>query len=273
MEKKQKKAIVFLTKYPHKNTIDFAVELGKDGEFETFIVVDSMDKLEPVEGTNFIQVADDVCRNKGYHHSNIGEDVTHIKKDPIAWDKFCYYFCEIRRNIDYFWVFEDDVFVPSINTVRNLHEGYSRYDLVVANNNVQRDTTTLDWHWKHIVGKIRPPFHYSMVCGMGISARALRTVKEYVDVKKSLFYIEVMFNTLVMHRGLLVVTPLELKTIVWQGEWGIDHFVQLPNNVFHPVKDIENHPKLREEFADAMANGYTAKKELPQFILDIVNEK
>jgi hypothetical protein len=82
-----------------------------------------------------------------------------------------------------------------------------------------------------------------------------------------------MFNTLVMHRGLLVVTPLELKTIVWQGEWGIDHFVQLPNNVFHPVKDIENHPKLREEFADAMANGYTAKKELPQFILDIVNEK
>jgi|688.fasta_scaffold173799_1 hypothetical protein len=267
---KEKKAIVFLCKTPHKNTIDFAVTLGEQQDFDIYIVVDDMTPLETVENVRFIQISDIECITTGYFNSNINDSATHIKKNPIAWDKFCLHFCEKDKSYDYVWVFEDDVFIPSADTIRNLHEGYSKYDLVVPNNECKEDLTVLDWHWKHIIGKTRPPFHYSMVCAMGLSKGVLKVVREYVFQRKTLFYIEVMFNTLSMQRGLHVIAPLELKSIVWEGEWDMDEFIQLPNNVFHPRKDIENHPKLREQIIICTAENYIPQKELPQFILNVM---
>jgi hypothetical protein len=109
-----------------------------------------------------------------------------------------------------------------------------------------------------------------MVCAMGLSKGVLKVVREYVFQRKTLFYIEVMFNTLSMQRGLHVIAPLELKSIVWEGEWDMDEFIQLPNNVFHPRKDIENHPKLREQIIICTAENYIPQKELPQFILNVM---
>lgn len=243
-----KKAIVFLCSNPLEETIDFAIEIKRSTDFDVFIVVDNNTQIydQDIAGIRFIQTPDNICIATGYYNSNIGIDVTHIKKNPIAIDKFLYSFCFYSNtDYDFVWVFEDDVFIPSIDHILNLHKNYCQYDLVTPNNFLKTDTIP-DWHWKHIFNKIGPPYYYSMVCAMGLSRKMLNTIKDYVDKNKTLFYIEAMFNTLAMQNNLFVCDPLELKSIVWQGKWHIDEFLLLPNNVFHPRKDIENHPDLRD---------------------------
>jgi hypothetical protein len=271
-----KTAIVFLTKTPHANTIKFAKEIQEKTPFEVIIIADDYEynhqkKTTMGMGSDVpitIQIGDALCVSKGYHHSNIN-GATHIKKDPIAMDKFLYLLCE-EWNFDFVWVFEDDVFIPSVDTIINLHRNYCQYDLVTPNNFLKQDTLP-DWHWKHIFSKIEPPYYYSMVCAMGLSKAMLDCIKKYVAENGELFYIEAMFNTLAMQNGLEVMDAFELKSIVWQGEWGIDEFLLLPNNVFHPRKDIENHPTLRKQIEGYSAmSEYVPTNKLPPFINELL---
>ena len=261
-----KTAIVFLTTIPQGNTLQFRTEVSK--HFDTFIVADTTEDLGL--SSKIIQISDKTCVDNGYVGCNISGNETHIKKQVIAYDKFLYVFCEKLTEYDFVWVFEEDVFIPSTDTILNLHKNYCQYDLVTPNNFLKQDTLP-DWHWHHIFDKIEPPYYYSMVCAMGISRVMLNKIKEYVGNKHHLFHIEAMFNTIAMQNNLFVIDPLEFKSIVWQGAWGLDEFLLLPNNVFHPVKDIENHPKLRGEIQDYMfRSDYQPKNKLPNFINELL---
>jgi hypothetical protein len=176
-----------------------------------------------------------------------------------------YYFCEVETKYDFLWVFEDDVFIPSIESLVNLDK-YSNFDLVAPNNHRKNDDY-LDWHWRHIIDKTRKPFYYSMVCAIGISKRLLEVIKEYNRENKKLFYLESMFNTLAMQKGLFVKTPIELSSIVWMGDWSINEFLLLPNNMFHPVKSINEHEDIRKDILEKKLNGFIPKNNLPDFIL------
>lgn len=260
-------AVVFLTNKPHQETLNFAEAVYKETDFEVFVVIDNESEFGKINSETFttIELKDSLSISQGYHNSNINDKATHIAKNPIAWDKCLLYFCEINKGYDFVWIFEDDVFIPSVDTLKYLNDKYSERDLVVSNN-ARKSDNIMDWHWKHIVDKIQPPYFYSMVCAMGISRATLDKVKEYVDANETLFYIEVMFNTIAMQNNLRVSDPLELKSIVWKGEWGINEFLLLPNNVFHPLKDIESYPKLREQINATRQLGYQPKNNLPDFI-------
>jgi hypothetical protein len=78
--------------------------------------------------------------------------------------------------------------------------------------------------------------------------------------------IEVMFNTLALQKGLKTIDAFELKSIVWQGDWGLNEFILLPNNIFHPRKDIHNHYVLRGYIKYAKQNEYKPKNNLPHFL-------
>jgi hypothetical protein len=105
-----------------------------------------------------------------------------------------------------------------------------------------------------------------MVCVMGLSRNTLNAVKSYKNDKNSLFYIEVMFNTLALQNNLNTIDPKELKSIVWLGDWGLNEFLLLPNNIFHPRKDIDNFNNLRKEIVKAKLNGVVPKNNLPHFL-------
>jgi hypothetical protein len=79
-------------------------------------------------------------------------------------------------------------------------------------------------------------------------------------------FIEAMFNTLALQKGLKMIDAFELKSVVWQGEWGLNEFMLLPNNIFHPRKDIENHYGLRELIKQAKLKEYKPKNNLPHFL-------
>jgi hypothetical protein len=106
-----------------------------------------------------------------------------------------------------------------------------------------------------------------MVCACGMSRKLLDEIKKYVKRNNTLFYIEVMFNTLAMQARLKVTDVKELKSIVWMGDWDIDEFLLLPNNIFHPRKDIGNHKNLRIEIKDAIDEKYIPLNRLPEFLL------
>ena len=270
---KNKTAIVFLTNIPNKGTIDFAERIAKETNFEVFIVVDNNDVHfdRTTECVNFIQVRDSVCEEFGYIGCNIDGKSTHIQKKVIAYDKCMFALCEIQFSyFDYFWIFEDDVFIPSVDTIINLDKKYHSYDLVTPNN-FEKTNNALDWHWKHIVDKIDPPYYYSMVCAMGISKKMLNEIKEYVETNNKLFYIEAMFNTIAMKSKLSVISPLELKSVVWLGDWGINEWLLLPENVFHPLKLIDEHEYYRTTIKKAKDIGYKPVNKLPPFINELLN--
>jgi hypothetical protein len=262
-------AIVFLTKKPNAETKKFAETIYAETDFEVFVVPDDESEFgknnDSVRHYGSIEILDSTCIENGYVGCNINSTATHIKRPVIAYDKCLYYFCELNPFYDFVWVFEDDCFIPSIDTIVNLNEKYCQNDLVVPNHFFKKNST-LDWHWKHIVDKINPPYFYSMVCAAGFSQAMLNTIKEYVAINKRLFHIEAMFNTLAQQNNLKVADPLELKSVVWMGEWGLDEFLLLPNNVFHPIKDIDNYNQLRLSIAKAKIGNYTPKNKLPDFI-------
>lgn len=262
------KAVVFLANKPSQGTIDFAVEVSMTTDFHVFVVIDNNEKYygKSFKDVHLIQIPDHICESTGYFNSNISDNSTHIKKNPIALDKFLYSFCELNKMFDFVWVFEDDVFIPLVETITELDEKYSdKFDLVVPNN-FKKNDFVMDWHWKSVINKHDPPYFYSMVCGMGLSRQMLNMIKRYVGWHKSLFYCEVMFNTIAFHNQLKVKDTYELKSIVWMGKWDLDEFILLPNNVFHPRKDIDNHANLRKQIEQAKKDGYKPINNLPDFV-------
>lgn len=275
-----KVAIVFLTSEPKPSTVKFANLVQNKTDFDVVIVSDiEPSQSEPwikisqtVQGKKWaqtIQVDSQLCRDKGYFKSS-HLPTTHIKKDVIAFDKFLYFFC-LNMDYDFVWVFEEDCFIPGVETLQNLQKKYGSNDLVTANNFKKTDRV-MDWHWSHIIDKVNvpEPFYYSMSCAVGLSRAMLDTISKYVETNKKLFFLEVMLNTLAMQNSLKVCDPLELKSVVWQGLWGLDEFLLLPNNVFHPLKEIENHYLYRAQINRAQKVGAKPENNLPEFIKNLM---
>lgn len=266
-------AIVFLTKEAQPETRAFAKKLSK--HFDVFIFDDTNIEDKGIgvlckreNNVETIKISDKHCKEEGYFGTNIAGQ-THIAKEVLSIDKFLYEFCEFRTEYKHVWVFEEDVFIPSVETILNLNKKYRRYDLVTPNNFEKKDKI-MDWHWKHIMDKIEPPYFYSMVCGMKVSRRMLHQVRKYVKEHKRLFYLEAMFNTLANHYKLKVRDAFELKSVVWMGRWDLDEFLLLPNNVFHPLKNLHEYEKYREEINVLKKQNYVPKNNLPTFITELM---
>ena len=79
-----------------------------------------------------------------------------------------------------------------------------------------------------------------------------------------------MFNTIAMQNNLKVKDAFELKSIVWLGDWGIDEFLLLPNNLFHPKKDLQSFGFYRNQIEEKKNSKYKPKNKLPNFINDLL---
>jgi len=267
-----RKAVAFLTRHPQLETLAFAEQVSVESDFDVLIFSDELYKekesLILSDRFKIYCYPDEICKETGYINAMIGEGVTMLKKNPISWDKMLYHICE-KEDYDFVWIFEDDVFIPSVQTIENLHLNYSAFDLVTPNHFEKKDNL-LDWHWKHILDKTEAPFYFSMVCACGLSRNMIKVIKEYVKKNRQLFFIEAMFNTLAMNSGLKVTDAFELKSVVWLGEWNLDEFLLLPSNVFHPKKNIDDYQYLRLMIKHQAKNGYQPVNKLPDFINDLL---
>lgn len=259
-------AVAFLVNEPNESTVDFAQQLALETGYEVYLVIDSNKQEYQYKNIKVCQVPDQEC---GYYKNSASvKGITSLQKNPNAWDKMFYLFCG-KVEYDFVWVFEEDVFIPEINTIVNLHNKYKDFDLVTPNNNKKTDKIK-DWHWSYVLDKWKPPFYYSMVCAFGMSKKLMQEINRFVGTNQTLYYHEIMLNTIAMQSGLKVKDAFEFKSVVWMGDWGIDEFLLLPNNVFHPVKNISKHPILRREIKVVKKTNYQPQNKLPNFIKELM---
>jgi hypothetical protein len=274
MNKKQNLAISFLCKDLHPETYNFGKQIWGELGVPVYFIIDSClipDFVVKQDGLNFITITDTESVQNGFHNCMItGQKVnTLLAKNPISYDKLLYFFCNIEEETDFMFVFEDDVFIPSIDAILNLLESYKEYDLVTPNH-FFKDDEVWDWHWKSVLDKIKPPYYFSMVSAMGISRKLLNVIDDYVVKNNTLFFTEIMFNTLASQNKLKVTDAFELKSVVWQGEWGLNEFALLPSNVFHPKKDLENFQEYRDDTKKLIESCVPIEVELPPFIQELM---
>ena len=186
----------------------------------------------------FVKLSDDVCRASNYNNSNPA-----IPKRPSAWDKAIYYFCVQNTAPSYVWFIEEDVFVPRESLFKELDERYPTTDFIMKQHVKDTDDPSFEF-WYDGDGKMERPFYRSLVCATRVSRRLLDRVVELHDSKKTLVFIEIMFNTLAVKHGLTMEMPNELQNIIFRHSWTEDTVND--NQFFHPVKDTALHDTYRE---------------------------
>lgn len=270
----KRKAISLICKEVSLESYGFYKKITEDLNIPVYFIVDSCVKPDFFQETNLMKlvfVEDSECIKNNYVNCMItaGPRGTWIRKNPMGYDKMVYYFAELNNDYDFVLCLEEDVFVLNSKTIENFFNKYSTYDLVTPNNFPKTDEVW-DWHWLSVIDKINPPYYYSMVCAFGFSKNLMSKLKEYAHANKSLFYIEVMFNTIAMQSKLKVIDAFELKSIVWMGQWSVNEFRLLPNNFFHPMKQLENYETLRREFERKSKLKSKPKNNLPNFIRNLM---
>jgi len=236
----------FLTVTPNELFYDF-IKMLPDSE-NTYICIDNNNYNIPnYDGKiKIIKINNEICEKSGFKN-------THLRiKGSISRDKALYYFYKMNINYDYIWFIEEDVFIPTPETIKNIDIKYPDQDLLVRNHETIYEYRN-DWHWKLVNSQIRDkinlPYawaHGAGICAVRCSKKLLECIYNHALNYKSLFLDEVLFNIIALHNKLNVKGIEELKGIVWRKKGGWKKSDINKSNLYHPVKCIDDQYKLRE---------------------------
>jgi hypothetical protein len=234
--------IAFLTWHPSKLFYDFCEKI-KRKKYDIYIFIDhnghTIPDTENDDEIHVIQLESKVCEDSGFKSTLLWRN-----NAACARDKALYYFCKNDIAYDYIWLIEEDVFIPSIDTIEKIDNKYTSGDLLVSDHRVihQRETY---WHWWHVNTQIQlePPYAASMICAVRCSRKLMECIHEYAAKYNNLFLDEAMFNTISLHNHLEIRVIDELSTIVWRKEWKKEDI--RPENLYHPIKSIETQYEYR----------------------------
>jgi hypothetical protein len=236
--KSSDQAVCFLCRKIETAVVDFAIELSS--HLDVYILSD----FEPdfkIQSPNItiINVSDEEVRKSGFHSANT---VDWIPKDVMAIDKALYYFCK-QNNSKYVWFIEDDVFIPHVDLLSAINSAHPQADLLTKSNISKEES--LDWPgWvRSDLQYIDGPYYHSLACAVRLSRKMLNTLSEFVSKNNRLVFIEFMYNTLALKNNLTIETPEALSTIEFRKEYKFGDFNV--NCLYHPIKDIQVHPKIR----------------------------
>jgi hypothetical protein len=245
MDINKKIAIALLTIEPNKIWLDFLLTFNYN--YDVFIFIDNNNidinlfKNE-YSSLNFIQIDNNESIKNGYSNANYI-----IKIDPTSWDKSLYYFTLINRKYKYVWFIEDDVFINSVNNIINLDLKYCNSDLIVKANNINQDGELSGWyHWKEVKNTLVLPWSMSMVCICRLSDRLLEKIYDFTKKYNKLNFIEFLFNTIALHNNYIINYPIEFESIVFRNNWDINN-INI-NLLYHPIKNINDHKYIRDNF-------------------------
>jgi hypothetical protein len=240
--------LCFETVRPNKDFFDLCLELHQPN-YEILVFIDDNSyniKFEyDKEKIKVVQINNEECQNAGYKSL-----VRWMKNISSSKDKALYYIIKEKLDYDYVWFLEEDCFIPTNNTIKNIDIKYPNYDLLVKEHNVyetkQNENT---WHWKYVyeLCKIPPPYGKALVCALRCSKILIDKIKDYAFEYKNLFYCESIFNTLCIHHNLKVKVIPELKTMHWaEYKWKINEIKD--ENIYHPIKNM----KIQKDYRTIM---------------------
>lgn len=284
--------VVFLCHRPTPAQLEFYGTFPAAGFDVSVVVDDDAWRIEPPAGVTAVYVPDDECVAAGYADFNPAV----VKPSRCsAWDKAVYYLAGHHSRQDLagqhsrrdlagqpaggdVWLIEDDVFLASPGTLREIDDRYRGIHIVSAENVLHHDPRDPQWPWiRFVPADVLPgPWAHSMVCAVRLSPPVLGLVAGFIRThgpalvrgnawKRRLHrlaaglrmpqgiveaiamphypFIEYIFHTLALHAGLSVHVADELATIKWQQQWRPEELEA--GRLYHPVKAIDRHPEFR----------------------------
>jgi hypothetical protein len=240
------KIICFLTVRPNEMFYNFCKKL-KNSETDVYICIDdnnynipNYDSCLPI-----IKLNAQKCESSGFKSTVHTNSPNSFNNKAVSRDKALYYFCKNDLDYEHIWFIEEDVFIPTKQTIQNLNSIYREGDLLCSGNIIIYEKQ-YDWHWPHVFSQtnLNPPYARSMICAIRCSKNMMNAIHDYAKKYNNLFMDEALFTTLALHYNLHVVTPHELSTIHWRGEWN-KWDITNKNNLYHPVKDMHKQYNLR----------------------------
>ncbi|CAF4029815.1 unnamed protein product [Adineta steineri] len=256
-------ALCFIMKYPTYQNFSFVQELTEDGKkyhLDVFMMIDdnklNISKISTKYDFRLLRIENNQSRYYGYQKSiELGDNGREI----TSWDKALLYFTVLNKNYSFVWLIENDVFIPSVQAFRSLHQLYSNTsDLVVPNNTVNLIGKTSTWHWSMAADKLILPWASSMVNVVGFSQRMLVAIADYVRWLGEVPFHEFFFHSLAIHLNFTMVVPTELSTIAYRSNHSDEELLRQPNNLWHSFKDRVRQSTMRKRLADYISqNNYT----------------
>lgn len=234
-----KVAICIICIVPDIRQLDFYSKLS--GAYDIYFMCDSEESiLYDRPNVHIIQIADKEVADNGF----INACTATINKTPMGWDKALYYFSCVNKTYEHIWFLEDDVFVPTKDTIMNIDTKYGLTDGVLIAGCIDYKFNKSWSHWPGTIFKINPPWYRSMVACVRISATTIKLIAQCVKKNRTLFFIESMIPTIAMQGRLSVKCIPELNTIYWRHTF--THTDIKVENIYHPIKDIHIQTEFRK---------------------------
>jgi hypothetical protein len=242
-----KNAICLITIAPNIIWVDFLSEFKN---YDIYIVLDNINFNTEIyevnkkySNINFIKIQNEDCIDNGYIHSSYMPNSSLKFNEIIAWDRALFYFTNIDISYDKIWFFEDDCFFYNEETILNIDLKHPNSDILCRDKNPEPKDDEWCWFWPAININFPRPYFHSPICGVRLSNKFLFHLNEYTKQNNKLFFIEAMFPSIAHRNNLLYELCDELNQIFWRREWNIEEFNK--EKIFHPVKNIEEHHKIR----------------------------
>ncbi len=253
--------LCFLTVRPPRLFYEFCCRLAS-AEYPVFIVIDDNeyhilgveDDVSLVEHVTILKVDKKECEAAGFKSTLLSFNGKATSRDTSL-----YYFCRKFTAYDYVWFIEEDVFVPTETSISNIDKKFPTGDLLVGSHKITNEMRH-DWHWSHVKSQVTfpPPYACAMMCAIRVSRKLMKIIDVYAAENNDLFYGEALFNTLALRNDCTVIIPPALYPITYRRDWKSGEMNEW--QLFHPVKDIEEQYRFREDLVARRREKETAKE-------------
>lgn len=239
-----KNVIALLTVNPNYYLLDFYYGFVSHG-YEVYCFIDN-NEADLTEykhfypDITFIKIKEEDCYKRGYY--NVNYTIKYGK--PSSWDKALLYFCDYYHHYKNIWFVEDDVFIPSYQTIINIDKEYQNNDLLIRSNHTDKNW----FHYQivlqqlyenkkliHDYPDIEKYMGNSMVCAIRCSQHYMTYIKEFVKKYKKMYFLEV-FLILIANLYHIPITIIpNLQHIQFRYNWLIQNIEE--DFLYHPIKD------------------------------------
>lgn len=257
--------LCFLCLIPDPKLLDF-INCLKNEQYDIYICIDDnryIPNKNRWKNINFIQINNDECRNSGYKSL-----VAYFNEQSCSKDKALYYFNNINIKYNYIWFIEDDAFIPTVNTIKNIDNKY--------NNNIDFLTPTVSWgennsafynfYWYPLIElqfywlKKKTKIDYfdvknkdiprwkTMTCACRLSKKFMDKISIFVNKYGTLFMDEVFYIYIAKYNQLNIKEIPELNNQRVGNDF-IYTDINI-NNIYHPIKCFTNQHLYRNKLKD-----------------------
>jgi hypothetical protein len=236
-----KKAIGLVTYKPNEINLEF---LNNFTQYDVYIIIDDNTTNyqhfeEKYRCLNIIQIDNTICYNTGFTNTST---VT-LNKPVTGWDKALYFFSNIKKEYDYVWIFEDDVFFYNEETLKIIDTKYENTD-ILCNSSFEKSNLE-GWNWHLISINFPEPYCIGMMCICRFSRKLLDSISSYAEKNNTLFFLEALFPSIAKYNELeCYPLPSEFLTVTTCNIFTAKDFNK--TDLYHPVKNLNNHTYLRK---------------------------